>query len=135
MKVQYKDEQTKMRYKLREHNKGLREKRLSKLTPEERLRRIEYEQRKSETRWLREEEYYQDVLKAEGVTELPVEQEIFLRKMIRHDVKEMVRIERRENGEQSEGEWDPWDEDNRMEDKLIYGSSSEDEVIDEVMQR
>ena len=75
------------------------------------------------------------MMKAEGVTEFPPEQEIFLRQMIRHDVKEMVRIERRENGEQSDGEWDPWDDDNIMEDKLIYGSDSEEEIIDEVRER
>ena len=84
---------------------------------------------------MRENEYYQDVLKAEGISRLPIEQEIYLRKIIRKDVKEIIRLERRENGEKSEDEWDPWDEEARMDDKVIYGSSSDEDIVNEIVER
>lgn len=55
--------------------------------------------------------------------------------MIRKDVKEMIRIEREYEGRDSEGEvWDP-DGMHRMDDKVIFGSSSENDIDEEVWAR
>ena len=56
-------------------------------------------------------------------TELPPEQEIFIRKLVRKDVKKIMRAERAKVGIYStDEEYDPQGE-YLMDEKIIYGSS------------
>jgi hypothetical protein len=92
-------------------------------------------EKKKEAQRLREDGLYQDFLESEGIESIPPEEEIFVRKMIRKDAKDMIRIEREQDGIYSDDETaDPYGW-HRMDTKVIYGSSSEDDIDREVHAR
>lgn len=77
---------------------------------------------------MREMSLYQEFLDELGKNELPPEEEIYMRKMIRKDVKRMIRKERKQQGIYSDGEYyDPYNM-HYLDDKVIYGSSSENDI-------
>jgi hypothetical protein len=81
---------------------------------------------------MREASLFKEFMTSLGKEELPPGEEIWVRKMIRKDVKVMIRKERVEDGIYSEGEeYDPYG-DYRMDDRIIYGSDSENDIDEEV---
>jgi hypothetical protein len=124
-----------MRYKLRKHKAKKQERELGRMAEDKRQAHLDKQFKKKEAQRLREAGYFEDFLKAEGKEWLPPEEEVWVRKMIRKDVKEMIRIEREHEGRDSDGEvWDP-DGAHRMDDKVIFGSSSEEDIGQEVRSR
>lgn len=84
---------------------------------------------------MREDSLFQEFLVEIGKESLPPEEEIYMRKMIRKDVKTMIRKERERDGIYSEGEYYDPNGEYRMDDKIIYGSSSENDIDQEVNER
>jgi len=90
------------------------------------------QQFKKDYRRMKEMALWEEFLESIGKTEIPPEEEIWVRKMIRKDVKVMIRKERERLNIYSEDEYyDPRGE-YRMDDRIIYGSSSENDIDEEV---
>lgn len=94
MKVRFKDQQTKSRHKRREYSKQWKDEELAKLKPEEKQKKIEREQKRKEYKMMKEEEMYRQVLEYQNRDMMSPEEEIYLRKLIRKDIKEIIKMER-----------------------------------------
>lgn len=105
------------------------------MTEEQKDELLDKIQRKKEYQRMKELGLYTEFLESLDKNDLPAEEEIWVRKMIRKDVKVIIRKEREADGIYSEDEYyDPRGE-YRMDDKIIYGSSSENDIDEEVWHR
>jgi hypothetical protein len=137
MKNRFKDQQTKSRHKRREYSKQYREEELAKLTPEERQKKIDKEQKRKEHKLMKEEEMFREVLASQGRNWMPPDEEIYLRKIIRKDIKELIKMERMAEykGETTDSDLASDEEsmNRRIEDKVMFGSDSDRDIDEMVM--
>lgn len=90
----FKEEQAKNRHKRREYDLEYRQEELAKLSPEERQRKEDKRAKKKEYQLMKEQDLYNQVLRANNQAWLPKEQEITVRKIIRKDVRDILKVER-----------------------------------------
>lgn len=88
---------------------------------------------------MKEEETYRQVCEYQNNDQLPAEQEIYLRKLIRKDIKEVIKMERMAEykGETTDSELAS-DEENmnrRIEDKVMFGSDSDRDIDEYVISK
>ena len=117
---------------------------LAKLTPEERQKKLEKKHKRKQKTLSKEQEMFEAVLQYQNIGWLPKEQEIYLRKMIRKDILQIMKLEKEEafgkNNDTSSGDDDSDDDDfanheRRLEDKVQYGSDSDMDIDKMVNQR
>ena len=120
MKDRYKEAQRKRRVKRREYIKKYKDEELSKLKPEERQAKLEKEQKRREKMLIKEQELFEQVLTYQQRNNMPPHEEYYLRKMIRKDVKEIQKME-----DMGEDDWSDEEGEQRLEDKVMYGTDSE----------
>lgn len=94
MKLKFKDSQTKSRRKRREYSKVYKNEELDKLSPEERQKKLDKEQKRKEFKMMKEEEMYGQVLEYQERDWMPPDEEIYLRKLIRKDIYELIKMEK-----------------------------------------
>ena len=140
MKGRFKQAQRKRRLERRKTLMRYRENELKALDPEARQKRIEREQREKQRRRDMERELYHELLKAQNRNFLPPEQELFIKKMIRSDVRILDRLDKEHEEalkKQNRGPDDDSSEDEmkkykpskkrKINEKVMYGSDSESE--------
>ena len=90
---------------------------------------------------MKEEEMFREVIKLNNYTKISASEEIFLRKAIRKDMKEVLKIQRMTNleGKTSDEEYeedsDDQDMERKIEDKVQFGSDSDMDIDEFVNQR
>jgi hypothetical protein len=95
---------------------------LAEMEPEEREKKLEREKKRKEDRVLHEQMLYQQVC-AHQQRELTVEEDRYLRQLIKKDVKELTKFQKYQDNDFTES-----DEEQRLEDKVQYGSDSESDI-------
>ena len=124
MAIRWKEQQRKNRIKRREYMFKYREEELQKMGPDERQAYLDKDQKRRERRIIKEQDLYEQVLAYQGRNYMPKDEEFFLRKMIRKDVKKILYLEDLEDGD--EDAVDP-DQERRIEERVQYGTDSESE--------
>jgi len=66
------------------------------------------------------------VLRHQDRNSMPREEEHFLRKMIRKDVLEIIKLENQQDGNDSDSDYR--DDDRKLEDKVQYGTDSQSDM-------
>jgi len=88
---------------------------------------------------MKEQEMYDECLVQQGVNWMQPDQEIYLRKLIRKDIRDMIKMEKMAEykGDTSDSDMDSGEEnmDRRIEDKVMFGSDSEQDIDDYVVQK
>jgi hypothetical protein len=139
MKGRFKDQQTKSRHKRREYSKQYEEEDLAKLTPEERQKKVDKKLKRKEYKLMKEQEMFEECLEHQGRGWMQPEEEIYLRKLIRKDIREMIKMERMAEykGETTDSEFDSGEEnmDRRIEDKVMFGSDSDKDIDEYVLSK
>lgn len=81
---------------------------------------------------MKEEEMYRDCLEQQGISWLEPDKEIYLRKLIRKDIRQWIKMEKEAEykGETTDSEFasDEENMDRRIEDKVMFGSDSERDI-------
>ena len=139
MKVRFKDQQKKQRHKRREYQKEWRTEELAKLKDDEKLRKQDKDSKRKEDRLMREEEMFREILQYNEIQYLPKEDEIAIRKQIRVDVKQLIKAEQNEQYDVNTSDEEYYqEEDNmerRIEDKVMFGSDSDQDIIEYVVNK
>jgi hypothetical protein len=68
--------------------------------PDERQAYLDKDQKRRERRIIKEQDLYEQVLAYQGRNYMPKDEEFFLRKMIRKDVKKILYLEDLEDGDE-----------------------------------
>jgi hypothetical protein len=139
MKVRFKDQQKKQRHKRREYQKEWRDEELAKLKEDEKVRKQDKDSKRKENRLMREEEMFREILQYNEIQYLPKEDEIAIRKQIRLDVKQLIKAEQAELYDVNTSDEEYYqEEDNmerRVEDKVMFGSDSDQDIIEYVVNK
>lgn len=106
------------------------------MDPERRQKKVDRRMKKKEHRCMKEEEMYEEVLQYLNTDWVPKQREILIRKLIRRDVKEIIKKEKAEesygdtssDSEESEQDWE-----RKIENKVMYGSDSDRDIEEYVM--
>lgn len=132
MKDRYAEAKRKRRVRRREYIKKYKEEELAKMSPEDRQAKLEKEQKKREKKLIKEQELFDQVLQYQQRDRMPPHEEYYLRKMIRKDVKEIQKME-----DMGEDDYSDSEGEQRLEDKVMYGTDSEsdNEILMEQMAR
>lgn len=112
---------------------------MAKLTPEERQKKVDKKQKRKEYKLMKEQEMFEECLEHQGRGWMQPEEEIYLRKLIRKDIREMIKMERMAEykGETTDSEFDSGEEnmDRRIEDKVMFGSDSDKDIDEYVLSK
>ena len=88
---------------------------------------------------MKEEEMYRDCLEQQAISWLEPDKEIYLRKLIRKDIRQWIKMEREAEykGETTDSEFasDEENMDRRIEDKVMFGSDSERDIDEFVIKK
>lgn len=112
---------------------------MSKITPEKRIAKLEKEQKRKQYRLVMEEKMFRDVLAYRKIEGLPADQEIYLRKQIRKDMFDIMKLEKQtivpkdseedtSSNSEEEGNWDK-----KIENKVMFGSESDRDIDEYVL--
>lgn len=110
---------------------------MAALSPEDRQKKEDKLAKKKEHQAMREEDMYNQVLIANNRRWLPKEHEIAVRKMIRKDVKELMKVEKMTKDHLSSDSSNSEDEDweRKIQNKVTYGSDSERDIDEYVLSK
>jgi hypothetical protein len=102
--------------------KEYKQEKLKDMDPEDREKKVERERKRKDDRVLHEQMLYQQVC-AHQARELTNEEDRYLRQLIKKDVKELTKFQKYQDNDFTES-----DEDQRLEDRVQYGSDSESDI-------
>ena len=105
VKVRYLAEQRKRRIKRRAYMKEYKQEKLAELDPEEREKKVERERKRKEDRVLHEQMLYQQVC-AHQARELTLEEDRYLKQLIKKDVKELTKFQKYQDNDFTESDED-----------------------------
>jgi len=99
---------------------------------------MDKEWKKKEHKLMKEEEMFKQVLEYKGVPYVSKVEEIALRKIIRKDIKQVIKLERMasytgESTESQDSNDDDWER--KIEDKVQYGSDSDRDIDEYVLSK
>lgn len=88
---------------------------------------------------MKEEEMFREVLQQQNRSWIPPDEEIYLRKLIRRDIRELIKMERMAEykGETTDSDLQSDNEnmDRKIEDKVQFGSDSDRDIDDYVLNK